>query len=240
MADLQQIVGAILRDLAKARFGTDLYSRSIARYYENDYLLRKFPVPRADIEEVEIDLKFSVADIIDSDADTQGREANVANVMERAVEQIVATFMDLARTYVDAEASADVANALRAVISRGFGSATIRIELRQRALRYLIESYSHLISPTGDFDTDRVVRDLVRPFLWGFAEYRRDGVETDEVEEALRPVFDHVFSQRDFVAAVGSLAEPIKKVWQENYDARLEVMVEGHRLAELSEGSIST
>ena len=69
MADLQQIVGAILRDLAKARFSSDIYSRSIARYYENDLLLRRFSVPRADIEEVEVDLKFSIAEVTASESE---------------------------------------------------------------------------------------------------------------------------------------------------------------------------
>lgn len=160
--------------------------------------------------------------------------------MERSVEEIVATFLDLARSFVDDQSSVDIASALRAALSRGFNSTTIRIELRQRVLRYLIESYSHLIGPTGDFDTRRVQRDLRRPFLWGFAEYRRDGVETGEVEDALRPVFDHVFDHEEFAAAVESLAEPIKKIWQESYDARLDVMVEGHRLAELGGAAVST
>ncbi len=240
MADLQQIVGAILRDLAKARFSTDLYSRSIARYYENDYLLRKFPIPRADIEEVEIDLKFSLAEVVPSVADTQGREANAANVMERGVEKIVATFLDLARAYVYGQANEDIANALRTTLSRGFSSTTVRIELRQRALRYLIESYSHLIGPEGDFDAARVRRELRRPFLWGFAEYRHDGIETDAVEEALRPVFDHVFAHDSLAEAVDALAAPIKKIWLEYFDARLDVVVEGHKLAELGDGAVST
>lgn len=132
MADLQQVVGAILRDLAKARFGSDLYSRSIARYYENDYLLRKFPVPRSDIEEVEIDLKFSISEIQSSAVNTEGREANVAVLLERAVEELVATFLDLARDMTGSDEDLD--KQLRELISKGFGSPTLRIEMRQKVL----------------------------------------------------------------------------------------------------------
>ena len=240
MADLQQVVGAILRDLAKARFSSDIYSRSIARYYENDYLLRKFPVPRADVEEVEIDLKFSIAEVSRNEVDTEGREANVAFLLERTVEKLVATFLDLARDFVDAEANRELAEALRKALTKGFGSATLRIELRQRVLRYFIESYTHLIGPQGEFDSKRVLRDLRRPLFWGFSEYRRDGVEQAELEGPLNQLIDHVLGQEDFIAAVRGLAAPIKQIWQSNYDARLDVEVQGDKLAELGEAAIST
>lgn len=240
MADLQQVVGAILRDLAKARFSADIYSRSIARYYENDYLLRKFPVPRADVEEVEIDLKFSIAEILSSDVDTEGREANIAFVLERTVEELVATFLDLARAFVNSGENQELAEALRSVLSKGFGSTSLRIELRQRVLRYFIESYTHLIGARGDFDTKQALRDLNRPFFYGFAEYRRDGVELDQINAPLNQVFGHVFGHEHFTSVVNSLAEPIKQIWQSNYDARLNVEVQGHKLAELNEAAIST
>ncbi len=239
MADLQQIVGAILRDLAKARFGTDLYSRSIARYYENDYLLRKFPVPRADVEEVEIDLKFSIAGIEGSDVNSEGREANVAVLLERTVETLVATFLDLSRAYVDADADG-LGTDLKATMTKGFGSAALRIELRQKGLRYFIESYTHLIGPDGDFDADLALKELRRPFRWGLEEYRAEDADPDRVRAALDRVIDHAFQQEPFIAGVRSLAEPIKSIWQSNYDARLDVEVQGDRLAQFSEKAISS
>jgi hypothetical protein len=56
---LAHLVGAILKDISQARMGSDAYSRDISRYYEQDPLLRGFSVPRADIESVELDLKFA-------------------------------------------------------------------------------------------------------------------------------------------------------------------------------------
>ena len=239
MADLQQVVGAILRDLAKARFGTDLYSRSIARYYENDYLLRKFPVPRADVEEVEIDLKFSVAEIQGSDVNTEGREANVAVLLERTVEKLVATFLDLSRAQVDGDADGLGAD-LKATMTKGFGSAALRIELRQKGLRYFIESYTHLIDPDGGFDADLALKELRRPFRWGLEEYRSEDADPDRMGKALDQIIDDVFQRKEFVDTVRSLADPIKSIWQSNYDARLDVEVQGDRLAQFSEKAISS
>ena len=239
MADLQQVVGAILRDLAKARFSTDLYSRSIARYYENDYLLRKFPVPRADVEEVEIDLKFSIAGIEGSGVNTEGREANVAVLLERTVEKLVATFLDLSRTHADADADGLGAD-LKATMTKGFGSAALRIELRQKGLRYFIESYTHLIDADGRFDTQLALKELRRPFRWGLEEYRAEEADPDRAQKAFDQVIDHAFADEQFVAAVESLADPVKSIWQSNYDARLEVEVQGDRLAQFSEKAISS
>jgi len=240
MADLQQVVGAILRDLAKARFGSDLYSRSIARYYENDYLLRKFPVPRSDIEEVEIDLKFSISEVQGSGVNTEGREANIAVLLERGVEEMVATFIDLGREMTEAPANRALREQLEQRISKGFGSPTLRIEMRQKALRYFIESYTHLIGPDGDFNSDLALRDIRSPFFWALAEYRNEGVTNEQLDEPLNPLFDHVFAHRDFVEAIKALEEPIKQIWHHNYDARLEVEIEGGKLAQLSESAISS
>ena len=239
MADLQQVVGAILRDLAKARFGSDLYSRSIARYYENDYLLRKFPVPRADVEEVEIDLKFSIGSVQGSEVNTEGREANVAVLLERTVERLVATFLDLARDYVDADTGTLAAD-LQATMTKGFGSVALRIELRQKGLRYFIESYTHLIGPDGAFDADQALKELRRPFRWALEEYRADDADAERMQKAVDQVLDYVFGQDAFVASVRYLAEPIKSIWQANYDARLDVEVQGDRLAQFSDKAISS
>ncbi|WP_436515329.1 hypothetical protein [Ekhidna sp. To15] len=63
MAQLHDVVGAILRDIAQSRVTSDLYSREVSRYYEEDSLLRLFPIPRTEIKEVEIDLNFGISDV---------------------------------------------------------------------------------------------------------------------------------------------------------------------------------
>ena len=240
MADLQQLVGAILRDLAKARFASDIYSRSIARYYENDFLLRRFPIPRTEIEEAELDLKFAIAEVRNNPVNAETREANVAFVLERTVEELVAIFLDCARDFVEAAEHKDIQQDLQSKLSKGFNSIAMRIELRQLALRYFIDSYTHLLGIDGTFDYKMALRDLRRPFFWGISNYRYDTVELSALNDSLNAIFDDVFSRKDFTEVLESLADPIKAIWQDNHDARLEVEVAGDKLTTLGEGTLSS
>jgi|YNPMSStandDraft_1061717.scaffolds.fasta_scaffold03306_3 hypothetical protein len=60
MAELKDVVGALLKELAQARVLADLFSRDVSREYAKDPLLGAFPVPRAEIREVSMQLKFAV------------------------------------------------------------------------------------------------------------------------------------------------------------------------------------
>jgi hypothetical protein len=243
MADLQQIVGAILRDLAKARFSSDLYSRSISRYYENDYLLRRFPVPRADVEEVELDLKFSIAGVPDSEVNHESQEANAAVLFERSVERLVATFLDIAgKRELDDD---ELAATRKKYISKGFTSTVLRIEMRQKVLRYFIESYTHLIDDHGNFNVDMALADLERPFRWALEQYALDGAAATEegereMKQALYGLVQPVVTHADIKKVVAAMGEPIKTIWQGNSDARLEIMVEGGQLSQLGEAALSS
>ncbi|MEQ9814197.1 MAG: hypothetical protein RLO50_15565 [Azospirillaceae bacterium] len=240
MADLQQIVGAILRDLAKARFSADLYSRSISRYYEGDALLRKFPVPRGEIEEVELDLKFTIAEVSASHVDGGTREANTAVVLERGVERLVATFMDVAREFTDSSDNTGMRDRLHDVLGRGFNSTVLRVELRQQLMRFFIDNYPQLIDDEGRFAAADALSGMARPMGWAFADHRREGYSADDVGEAMAPVFDHVLGDDRFRSALEALGEPIAAVWRDYSDTRLDVAVDGPTLSELADSAVST
>ena len=73
MPKLHQIVGTILRDIAQSRVYSDIYSYEVSVHYEKDSLLRQFPVPRTEITELEIDLKFAFSDrSTDTEIDQDG------------------------------------------------------------------------------------------------------------------------------------------------------------------------
>lgn len=243
MADLQQIVGAILRDLAKARFSADLYSRSISRYYENDHLLRRFPVPRADVEEVELDLKFSIAGVPESEVNHESQEANAAVLFERSVERLVATFLDIAR---DRNASdGDFNDTWWKYLTKGFNSTGLRIEMRQKVLRFFIESYTHMIDDDGNFDSAMPLRELERPFRWAmeaFAKeiYTQGGEAEVEMKRSLRELILPLINDPAMKTAVEAMGPPIKTIWQGNSDARLEIMIEGGQLSQLGEAALSS
>ncbi|MGD8497954.1 MAG: hypothetical protein PVG82_03540 [Chromatiales bacterium] len=243
MADLQQILGAVLRDLAKARFGADLYSRSISRYYENDYLLRRFPVPRADVEEVELDLKFSIAEIQDSEVNHESQEANSAVLFERAVERLVSTFLNIAGAREQADPK--LRERRTQYVSKGYGSTVLRIEMRQKLLRYFIESFTHFIDDDGNFNVDLAMADLERPFRWAMEQYAHDAYREDpeaigEMKGALREMIQPVVDDPEVKKAMAAMGPPLKAIWQGNSDARLEILIEGSQLAQLSEAAISS
>ena len=243
MADLQQILGAILRDLAKARFSADLYSRSIARYYEGDYLLRKFPVPRADVDEVEIDLKFSISDVLRSNVNRESQEANAAVLLERSTERLVSTFLNIAGQREQQDPG--LAERRTRYVDKGYGSTVLRIEMRQKVLRYFIESYTYFIDDDGNFDVNKALADLERPFRWAMEQYANDAFREDrdatgEMKVALREMIQPVIASDDVKKAVASMSAPLKSIWQDSSDARLEILVEGGQLAQLSEAAISS
>ncbi len=69
MAELNDVLGAILRDVAQARVISDLYSRNVSLEYQQDDVLSAFPVPRVEITEASIDLKFAVNKVEQKEAD---------------------------------------------------------------------------------------------------------------------------------------------------------------------------
>ncbi|MDH4240404.1 MAG: hypothetical protein OEW48_12650 [Phycisphaerae bacterium] len=88
MAQLHNIIGAILRDIAQSRVTSDLFSRKVSQYYEQDSLLRLFPVPRSEIRSVELELKFCISEIaIDPDRNEE-RDAKISQIFERYSESI--------------------------------------------------------------------------------------------------------------------------------------------------------
>lgn len=88
MAQLHHIIGAILRDIAQSRVTSDLFSREISRYYEQDSLMRMFPIPRSEIREMTVDLKFAVINVSLDETRTEDREARLSGIFERLVETV--------------------------------------------------------------------------------------------------------------------------------------------------------
>ncbi|MEQ9062779.1 MAG: hypothetical protein RIE58_01285 [Vicingaceae bacterium] len=94
MAQLHHVIGSILRDIAQGRVTADVYSREVSKYYEQDSLLRLFPVPRTEIKEVEIDLKFAISAInIDAER-SEDRDAKLSGIFEKYSELISDAFFD--------------------------------------------------------------------------------------------------------------------------------------------------
>lgn len=60
MAKIKQILGAILSDITKAQAISDTYSRDLKPSYREDPFLKLLSVPRTEIKDVTINLKFAI------------------------------------------------------------------------------------------------------------------------------------------------------------------------------------
>lgn len=60
MADLAEFLGTVFRNLTHARVISDLFSRDVGRQYQKDPVLIDFPVPRLEVKEASIRLRFAV------------------------------------------------------------------------------------------------------------------------------------------------------------------------------------
>lgn len=58
--EFRDVLGGILSALAEGRHLSDNVSKQLSTRYEQDDLLRAFPVPRVELENVELELKFAV------------------------------------------------------------------------------------------------------------------------------------------------------------------------------------
>lgn len=70
MAELTQVLGAILKDVAQSRVISDSFSRDISVEYANDPILVSFPVPRVEIRQASIQLQFAVNAVQQKKLDT--------------------------------------------------------------------------------------------------------------------------------------------------------------------------
>lgn len=72
MVELYKVLGTVLKDLAQSRVISDTFSRDISIEYEEDPILRLFPVPRIDIKEVTVSLPFTIKSVKPAAANKEG------------------------------------------------------------------------------------------------------------------------------------------------------------------------
>ncbi len=72
MAELTQVLGTILKDVAHSRMISDTFSRDISVDYARDPILVNFPVPRVEIREATIQLRFAVNAVQQGEVDRDG------------------------------------------------------------------------------------------------------------------------------------------------------------------------
>jgi hypothetical protein len=92
MANLNDVLGIILRDIVQARVMSDVFSRDASLDYANDAILVGFPVPRAEIKQASVQLKFAVNTVKKTTVDVRTiAAANVQPYSEQLAKQVFET-----------------------------------------------------------------------------------------------------------------------------------------------------
>lgn len=222
MAQLHQVVGGLLRDIAKARFGSDLYSRSIARYYESLSLLRQFPVPRTEIDEVELDLKFTIDGMTEEPVQNETREATFAIVLERANEAIAQTIMDSIRV---------TATRLIADNQRKISPLGVLVKLRQHILGCLSQNSNTWVDSKGVLDVDAASRGI-RLAVEQLLEKVFPGQKQDFSNQ-----LNHVFTEtegNEVSAQLKKLSDTISELWRQESQSRIDIVVDRDKMIQMN------
>jgi hypothetical protein len=152
---LYQVLGAALRDVAQARFMSDLYSRQISYKYEQDPLLRRFPVPRVDLDEVEISLQFAISQVAVDPARHTSRNSAGASLFAQYSIAIVRDVLTLLRSWLPKTKSPPPADSPD-FDSRLCSDETLQ-RLNGRLLQYFDESTDDILNESGALKEDAVV-----------------------------------------------------------------------------------
>jgi hypothetical protein len=233
MPELHQILGSLFSDIAQSVFTSDLYSRDVSRYYEQDGLLRHFPVPRTEISEMEFDLKFAISGIELNPTQSIAREANAATIF-------IDFSYDLSESFY--EELHDILLELRkqgksisdAVLEQA-ASAVNSIYLRQDLLKFFQRNQGILIEQ-GTFQVDKAreeIRDILEKHLNAL-------LGEDLTNKEKKDVFDRIIKAIKLESGLKALVEPLRFAWNRAGDFKMDVEITAEKLSELDSEHLSS
>lgn len=233
MPELHQILGSLFADIAQSVFTSDLYSRDISRYYEQDGLLRHFPVPRTEISELELNLKFAISDIELNPVQGIEREANAATI-----------FLDFSYTLSESfyEAVHDILLELRKqgrLISdemlKQTSSSVNTIYLRQDLLRFFQRQHGSLIEE-GTFQVKKAREEILEILQKGISYLV--GEELSDKDKKV--LLDDATRSINLESDLKELIEPLRNAWNRAGDFKMNVEITAEKLGELDTEQLSS
>jgi hypothetical protein len=262
MAELHHIIGSILRDISQARASSDIYSRNLSKYYEQDPMLRRFPTPRTDIDEIEIDLKFAISGIEINPSQEEDREAMAATIFVKYSEYITQAFFDailnsLDRLVKDNRIDKEKIDPQTLKKIRGFEH---RIYVRQDFLLYFQLHKDKLLAKISDGSAHKDIKEEILHRV--FEKIDNGELSEQQLRLAKSLLFQdsmlsrtdlellekHVFKDtldRKLKEILREMEEPLRYVWERKGDEKLEgdkkisVEVTADKLRETPESAIS-
>ncbi len=232
MPGLHQILGSLFADIAQSVFTSDLYSRDISRYYEQDGLLRHFPVPRTEISELEVNLKFAISQIDLNPTEGIEREASAATI-----------FMDFAYTLSECfyEELHEILLGLRKkgrIVSTEMlhetTSGVNTIYLRQDLLRFFQRQHGALIE-NGTFQVKKARAEILE-----ILQRHLNKLLGNELADQKKEMLDQAIKAVHLDADLKGLAEPLRVAWNRAGDFNMDVEVTAEKLGELESDRLSS
>jgi hypothetical protein len=262
MPELHHIIASILRDISQARASSDIYSRNLSKYYEQDPLLRRFPTPRTDIDEIEIDLKFAISGIEINPSQEENREAMAATIFVKYSEYITEAFFDailnsLDRLLKEKKIDNEKIDPQTLKKIRGFEH---RIYLRQDILLYFQLQKDRLLAKIRDGGAHQDIKENILHRV--FEKIDEGELSESQLRMAKSLLFQdsklsttdlkllekHVFKDaldKKLKEILQEMQEPLSYVWERKGDEKIEgdkkisVEVTADKLRETPESVIS-
>jgi hypothetical protein len=234
----------------------------LSKYYEQDPLLRRFPAPRTDIDEIEIDLKFAISGLEVNPSQEENREAMAATIYVKYSDYIAQAFFDAILNTLNKlkEDQKIDEEKIDSQTLRKIHGLEHRIYLRQDLLLYFQSHKGRLLTRIRDGSVYKDIKEKILHRV--FEKIDEDELSEEQLRLAKSLLFQmsnlstadlallekHVFKDiidKKLKKILQEMKEPLSFVWERSGDSKLEgdkkisVEVTADKLAETPESVIS-
>jgi hypothetical protein len=240
MAGIDDIVGALLRDVTNSRVTSDMYSRNISRYYEQDAILRRFPVPRMEIDTLEMDLSFAINNVEVDPLRKEGLESRLVIIFERQSDAMTVDFIDAVVEIIRNKHSHE-SNDMGAwyELFKYVWSAEYHQSVRARIMRYLDITQRHLIDTKSIFDLSDATKEITKIFLRRW-KYLIDDFQAEnaDIELGMIPTESDLIEAMQLEHRIDSLREEIQQALKDRGGVRVDIIVDSGQLLEIDQSTL--
>jgi hypothetical protein len=155
VARLDDVVGAILRDLTLAQDVASKHSRMLAVEYAGDPLLRHFPVPRTQLSDVEIELRFAPRQLTRVSGSDEGTLAAAKQAFDAYAPLAATALLGVASDrFTRAKSMPGFPSSMLAEISQGLESSDFKDYVTKSIAADLYAARTKIVTPPDKLDLD--------------------------------------------------------------------------------------
>lgn len=237
MAGIDDIVGALLRDVTNSRVTSDMYSRNISRYYEQDAILRRFPVPRMEIDSLEMDLAFVINNVEIDLLRKEGLESRLVIIFERQSDAMTVDFIDAVVEVIRTkQPEQDNDKGPWYGLFQEVWSSDYQQSVRSRVMRYLDITQRHLIDSKSAFDPAEAQKEITKIFLRRWEHLITDFIaDNRNIKSSSVPTEKELIDAMRLNHRIASLQEEIQHAIDNRGGVRVDIIVDSSQLHEVEQ-----